>query len=220
MTRFVSVFLTVLLASIVLVHAQAPVLPLTVKGSVQVDSSDAPLGTQVVAMLGGEVLARGFVEDEGLYVLAIPGNSSLKSVEIAIFVNTIDTGETVLWEEGGIIDLDLSVGGTPDEDEQEDLVDEESIDSDEDEPLGDEPVGEPLPYEPPGDTPEGPDDGAVEGSEETTLAQPELQDLSPKASKPLAGDVGDNSTLFILLVVIIAAIFLVTILYKKHSGGK
>lgn len=208
-----------ILASLIIAQAQTPLLPLVVKGGIKIGSAEAPVGTYVIAKLGDDELAKTMVDEEGFYALTIPGNDSLESKEISVYVNTIDTGETVVWEEGGIIDLDLSVEGAPDEDDWPDYEEVEGA-PDEDEPLPDEPIGgEPLPDEPLGETPE-PEGSDAGAAEETTSAPSEPQDLGHNPSKTPSGDVGDNSTLFILIIVIIAAIFLSTIMLKTFRGNK
>jgi len=213
-----------------LVTAQAedvPLLPLVVKGDVKIGSSDAPIGTHVVAKLGGEILARGLVEREGYYVLTVPGDESLRLVEIQIYVNTVDSGQTIVWEEGGIIDLNLNVDSLGDQEPEDDPGNPDDEPEDVDDPPVDEPIDAPpdseaTPDEPtPEEGPEAPEEGGdVENPEAVEGAQGESED--PEASEntgQISDDVGDNSIVFILFVVIIAAVLVVTFILKKHSGG-
>lgn len=214
-----------ILATLTIAQAQAPLLPLVVKGNVEIDSSDAPIGTHVVARIGDEELARGIVEEEGYYVLTIPGDDTL-STEIQIYVNTIDSGETVVWEEGGIIDLDLNVDG-PDTEEIED--DSGDLDEGPEDDVDDTPEIEPIdtppdagttPDEPSPEESENPEEAGDVGDPEGPVGleeDPGDQELTGGSGQPT--DDGDNSIVFMLFVAIIATVLVVTFILKKHSRG-
>lgn len=212
-----------ILASLIVVQAQAPPLPLVVKGNVKIDSSGAPIGTHIIARIGEDVLARGVIEEEGYYVLTIPGDATLESTEIQIYVNTIDSGETVIWEAGGIIDLDLNVEGEEivDDPGDPDDVPEDVDDTPEVEPIDTPPDAGTTPDEPaPGEGFENPEEaGNVGDPEGIEGAQGEPGNQEAPGNTGVTGD-GDNSIVFILFVVIIATFLVVGfILRKKRVGG-
>jgi hypothetical protein len=91
-------------------------------GTVTVNGLPAPVGTPVVALIGGEQRGTTMVSNNGQYgpLLVTAGSGT----EITFRIGTLTTAETATWEQGALESLDLSAsslgqpttpgpGGTP-----------------------------------------------------------------------------------------------------------
>jgi hypothetical protein len=81
-------------------------------GTVTVNGLRAPVGTEVIALAGGQPVATGTVDQNGEYTLLVPQSEG----EITFRVGTLNAAETSNWEQGGANIMNLtasSFGGQP-----------------------------------------------------------------------------------------------------------
>jgi hypothetical protein len=80
-------------------------------GTVTVNGLPAPVGTEVIALAGGQPVATGTVDQNGEYTLLVPQSEG----EITFRVGTLNAAETSNWEQGGanIVDLTASSFAQP-----------------------------------------------------------------------------------------------------------
>ncbi len=116
--------LTVIILALSLTSAQnssQPEIPLVVMGEVFIDEMPASNGTVVTAVMEGEELEPVILKGDNMYALVIGGTTENDAGKvISLYVNGIDTDQTVSWKSGEIKELDLYVT-TPSE-ETEDNV--------------------------------------------------------------------------------------------------
>jgi Collagen triple helix repeat (20 copies) len=80
-------------------------------GTVTVNGLRAPVGTEVIALAGGQPVATGTVDQNGEYTLLVPQSEG----EITFQVGTLEAAETSNWEQGGadIVNLTASSFAQP-----------------------------------------------------------------------------------------------------------
>ncbi|MDF2956084.1 MAG: PKD repeat domain protein [Candidatus Alkanophagales archaeon MCA70_species_2] len=93
---------------------QPPALPCQFYGNVTIDGAPAPVGTEIVAKIDGEVRGNITVVEEGKYggshaqKLIVVGNMSDEGKNITFYVDGIKAEQTAAWHSGGIFTLDIS----------------------------------------------------------------------------------------------------------------
>src|ERR671914_1387632 len=80
-------------------------------GTVTVNGLPAPVGTEVIALAGGQPVATDTVDQNGEYTLLVPQSEG----EITFRVGTLNAAETSNWEQGGanIVNLTASSFAPP-----------------------------------------------------------------------------------------------------------
>jgi hypothetical protein len=100
-----------ILLTAIVVSAQAgpPLLPLILSGNVTINGEPAPAGTLVEAKADDIERAEYLVtQEEGKYLLTIPGASGDTNRTVEIFVNRVKAAE-VLWKSGDVLERDLAI---------------------------------------------------------------------------------------------------------------
>lgn len=107
----VSLLLCVFLFSFFTVYASAqlPSLPHTIRGSVYIDGSPAPLGTMITAKIGDETVSEFNITNQGLYAIGIETSVANQGEVVKLYVNGIDANASVVLKSGEIETVDLSV---------------------------------------------------------------------------------------------------------------
>ena len=117
-------FSLLLMAGAVLAQAPPPPLPPTslphaFYGTILIGGNPSPAGVLVEAYIEGEQKGNRTTVNEGEYggplafdpKLLVKGNSSDSGKTIAFFVEGRETGQTYLWESGGVTQLSLTLDG-------------------------------------------------------------------------------------------------------------
>lgn len=98
-------FLLIISSSFVL--AAPPELPMIVSGDVYINDKPARVGTEITAKIGEEEITSVKVSEKGNYTFLLQkleGEGVIK-----LYVDDIDTGESVTYESGGFEQLTLKV---------------------------------------------------------------------------------------------------------------
>jgi len=98
----------------VAVSAQTvPILPLVVKGSIEIDGEEAGMGTEVTAKIDGVEKGNVIVKDKGFYTLLVNGEEEDQDKKVEFYINGIKARQTEVFTSGGIVDLELSANTKP-----------------------------------------------------------------------------------------------------------
>ncbi len=97
----------------IFVHADLPLLPDTFKGSVKIDSSDAPVGTNIFVLLENNLASTYTLTTTGQYIIDVVNGSSGNSIKFNLSGQI--AGESTR-KGGKILNLDLSVFNDRDKD--------------------------------------------------------------------------------------------------------
>ena len=84
---------------------EVPGLPMIIQGEVMINNQIAPENTLVTAMVGDEVVREFTLIENGNYILTL---SSIDG-QVDFYVNNIFTNQSINFESGKVIDLDLNV---------------------------------------------------------------------------------------------------------------
>ena len=103
--------------SIVVVDAQAPILPCTFYGNVTIEGKPASVGTEIIAKIDNNNRANITVMEEGRYGVAggfgaklvVIGAAEDENKVISFYVDGVEAEEKAMWHSGGVNNLDLSV---------------------------------------------------------------------------------------------------------------
>jgi hypothetical protein len=100
-----------LLLALPAVASAQQVPPHVFHGTVTVNGLQAPAGTEVTALAGGQPVATDTVDQNGEYTLLVPQSEG----EITFRVGTLEAAETSNWEQGGadIVNLTASSFAPP-----------------------------------------------------------------------------------------------------------
>ena len=100
--KFFLLFFLILLSFLHISYAQPP-LPMIVAGNVKIDNKLAPPATLVTAKIDGKVRAEYTLQEEGKYILVIPGNETDEGKTINIYVNN-KLIANLTWSSGKIVE--------------------------------------------------------------------------------------------------------------------
>jgi len=89
-----------------------PEMPCGFYGKVQVDGADAPEGTAISALIDGNVVATATTTASSTYSIKIsqPEGANYVGKTVTFMIDTDIADGTGIWEAGGNINVDLSVG--------------------------------------------------------------------------------------------------------------
>jgi len=102
----ISLFLFLLIINLVFVSA-VPELPMLITGEVYINNHPARAGTEISAMINGNEVAKTEISDAGKFTLLLQKLN--EGDEIKLYVDGIDTKESILYKSGDFKQLTLKV---------------------------------------------------------------------------------------------------------------
>ena len=101
------IFLFLLIISLSFVLAAPPELPMIVSGDVYINNRPAKIGTEITAKIGEQEITSVKISEKGSYTFLLQKLSGENVVKL--YVDDIDTGESVTYESGGFKQLTLKI---------------------------------------------------------------------------------------------------------------
>ncbi|MBD3262265.1 MAG: hypothetical protein GF334_11485 [Candidatus Altiarchaeales archaeon] len=99
--KLIASFLLFLVLSFSVASADAPLLPMIIKGKLIVGGDEAPKGTVLKAYIGGREVSSYNLTKEGDYALNIPGFSEYQGREISFTIDGVQVENTnLVWASG------------------------------------------------------------------------------------------------------------------------
>lgn len=87
----------------------APILPLVVRGGIEINEQDADIGTNIIAKIDNIEKGSAIVKDKGSYIILVNGEIEDEGKTVEFYINGIKADQTAIFKSGGVIDLDLSL---------------------------------------------------------------------------------------------------------------
>jgi hypothetical protein len=88
-----------------------PAIPMVISGNVSINGEPASVGTEVKALMNEDVLGSFVVSKKGIYGLIVENRPGIKALDI--YVNGIKSGTTGWSSEPKILNLAITVKGSP-----------------------------------------------------------------------------------------------------------
>jgi hypothetical protein len=92
------------------ISSAVPAIPMVISGNVSINDEPAPVGTEVKALMDGDVLGSYVVLKKGIYGMIVENRPGIKSFDI--YVNGIKSGTTAWSSEPKILNLAITVKGS------------------------------------------------------------------------------------------------------------